>query len=115
MLPVDLPGTVRDALGAPLVDHACHGVRRDELTRGRFELLLGESGSPAPPGTTHFDTPIGAAVRRWCAPVLGLEPHAPPAVYLSRRAELGAAEVNRLLQEAAGVSVFLVDTGTESA
>jgi predicted TIM-barrel fold metal-dependent hydrolase len=115
MLPVDLPGTVRDALGAPLVDHACHGVRRDELTRGRFELLLGESGSPAPPGTTHFDTPIGAAVRRWCAPVLGLEPHAPPAVYLSRRAELGAAEVNRLLLEAAGVSVFLVDTGTESA
>ncbi|MFC5814907.1 amidohydrolase family protein [Nonomuraea harbinensis] len=115
MLPVDLPDTVRDALLAPLVDHACHGVRRDELTRGRFELLLNEGGSPAPPGTTHFDTPLGAAVRRWCAPVLGLEPHAPPPVYLSRRAELGAAEVNRLLLRASGVSAFLVDTGPEGA
>ncbi|MDA0637256.1 amidohydrolase, partial [Nonomuraea sp. MCN248] len=115
MLPVDLPDTVRDALLAPLVDHACHGVRRDELTRSRFELLLNEGGSPAPPGTTHFDTPLGAAVRRWCAPVLGLDPHAPPPVYLSRRAELGAAEVNRLLLRAAGVSAFLVDTGPEGA
>lgn len=115
MLPVDLPDTVRDALLAPLVDHACHGVRRDDLTRGRFELLLNEGGSPAPPGTTHFDTPLGAAVRRWCAPVLGLEPRAPAAVYLSRRADLGAAEVNRLLLRAAGVSAFLVDTGTEGA
>ncbi len=114
MLPVDLPDTVREALLAPLVDHACHGVRRDELSRGRFELLLHESGSPAPPGTTHFDTPIGAGIRRWCAPVLGLEPHAPPAVYLSRRAELGAAEVNRRLLQAAGVAAFLVDTGVES-
>lgn len=115
MLPVDLPDTVRDALLAPLVDHACHGVRRDELTRGRFEMLLNEGGSPAPPGTTHFDTPLGAAVRRWCAPVLGLEQHAPPPVYLSRRAELGAAEVNRLLLRASGVSAFLVDTGPEGA
>ncbi|MFD2352598.1 hypothetical protein ACFSTC_29935 [Nonomuraea ferruginea] len=115
MLPVDLPDTVRDALLAPLADHACHGVRRDELTRGRFELLLNEGGSPAPPGTTHFDTPLGAAVRRWCAPVLGLEPHAPPPIYLSRRAELGAAEVNRLLLRASGVSAFLADTGPEGA
>ncbi|MFG1946964.1 amidohydrolase family protein [Nonomuraea sp. NPDC048826] len=115
MLPVDLPDTVRDALLAPLVDHACHGVRRDDLTRGRFELLISEGGSPAPPGTTHFDTPLGAAVRRWCAPVLGLDPHVPPSVYLSRRAELGAAEANRLLLRAAGVSALLVDTGPEGA
>ncbi|MEV4114363.1 amidohydrolase family protein [Nonomuraea sp. NPDC049695] len=110
MLPVDLPSTVRDALLAPLVDHHCHGVRRDDLSRARFELLINEGGSPAPPGTTHFDTPFGAAVRRWCAPVLDLEPHAPPAVYLSRREELGAAEVNRRLLAGAGVVAFLVDT-----
>ncbi|WP_327103949.1 amidohydrolase family protein [Nonomuraea glycinis] len=114
MLPVDLPDTVRDALLAPLVDHACHGVRRDELSRAQFELLINEGASPAPPGTTHFDTPIGAGLRRWCAPVLDLEPHAPPAVYVSRRAELGSAEVNRRLLRAAGVVVFLVDTGVES-
>jgi predicted TIM-barrel fold metal-dependent hydrolase len=113
MLPVDLPGTVRDALLAPLVDHHCHGVRRDDLSRAQFELLSGEGGSPAPPGTTHFDTPFGVAVRRWCAPLLDLEPHAPPAVYLARRAELGAAEVNRRLLAGAGVVAFLVDASHE--
>ncbi|MGR6920528.1 amidohydrolase family protein [[Actinomadura] parvosata] len=113
MLPVDLPGTVRDALLAPLVDHHCHGVRRDDLSRAQFELLSGEGGGPAPPGTTHFDTPFGAAVRRWCAPLLDLEPHAPPAVYLARRAELGAAEVNRRLLAGSGVVAFLVDASHE--
>ncbi|MEU4222901.1 amidohydrolase family protein [Nonomuraea sp. NPDC026600] len=115
MLPVDLPDTVRDALLAPLVDHHCHGVRRDDLSRAQFELLINEGGCPAPPGTTHFDAPIGAAIRRWCAPVLGLEPHTAPALYLARRAELGADEVNRLLLRAAGVGAFLVDTGMEGA
>lgn len=114
MLPVDLPDTVRDALAAPLVDHHCHGVRRDDLSRAQFELLITEGDAPAPPGTTHFDTPIGAAIRRWCAPVLDLEPHAPPAVYLARRQELGAGEVNRRLLQAAGIVAFLIDTGLES-
>lgn len=115
MLPVDLPGTVRDALLAPLVDHHCHGVRRDDLSRAGFELLISAGGVPAPPGTTHFDTASGAAVRRWCAPLLDLEPHAPPAVYLARRAELGAGEVNRRLLAGAGVVAFLVDSGREDA
>lgn len=113
MFPVDLPDALRAALLAPLVDHHCHGVRRDDLSRAQFELLITEAGTPAPPGTTHFDTPIGAAIRRWCAPVLDLEPHAAPAVYLARRHELGAGEVNRRLLRAAGVVAFLVDTGLE--
>ncbi|MEV0383531.1 amidohydrolase family protein [Nonomuraea sp. NPDC050643] len=113
MLPADLPGTARDALLAPLVDHHCHGVRRDDLSRAQFELLIGDGGNPAPPGTTHFDTPFGAAVRRWCAPLLDLEPHAPPAVYLARRAELGAGEVNRRLLAGAGVVAFLVDSSPD--
>ncbi|MFD1930301.1 MULTISPECIES: amidohydrolase family protein [Nonomuraea] len=114
MLPVALPDAVREALLAPLVDHHCHGVRRDDLSRAQFELLISESRLPAPPGTTHFDTPLGAAIRRWCAPVLGLDPHVAPAVYLARREELGAAEVNRRLLRAAGVVAFLVDTGLEA-
>ncbi|WP_248958557.1 amidohydrolase family protein [Sphaerisporangium perillae] len=110
-LPATVPDAVAAALLAPLVDHHCHGVRRDELTRAGFELLITEAGTPAPPGTTHFDTPVGTAIRRWCAPVLGLEPHAPPAVYLARRAELGAQEANTRLLRAAGVVAFLVDGG----
>jgi len=115
MLPVDLPDALRAALLAPLVDHHCHGVRRDDLARAPFELLITEARTPAPPGTTHFDTPVGAAIRRWCAPELDLEPHAPPAVYLARRQELGAGEVNRRLLRTAGISAFLVDTGLEGA
>ncbi|MEU4410347.1 amidohydrolase [Streptosporangium sp. NPDC023963] len=114
VLPVELPDAVREALLAPLVDHNCRGVRRDELTRARFETLLTDAEAPAPPGTTHFDTPAGAAVRRWCAPVLGLAPHVPPAVYLARRAELGADEVNRRLLGAAGISTFLFDGSGDS-
>ncbi|WP_061289732.1 amidohydrolase [Herbidospora cretacea] len=114
MTPV-LPGPVRAALAAPLVDHHCQGVRRDSLVRAQFETLITRAGHPAPPGTTHFDTPEGIAIRRWCAPVLGLDPHAPAAVYLARRTELGAAEVNRTLLRAAGVVAFLVDTGTQPA
>ncbi|MEV7970456.1 amidohydrolase, partial [Sphaerisporangium sp. NPDC088356] len=71
ILPAPVPGQVRAALLAPLVDHHCHGVRRDELSRSQFEPLITEAGTPAPPGTTHFDTPVGTAIRRWCAPVLG--------------------------------------------
>ncbi|GGO10317.1 amidohydrolase [Microbispora rosea subsp. aerata] len=114
LLPVLLPDSVRAALLAPMVDQHCCGVRRDDTTRSGFEQLIGEGGTPAPPGTTHFDTPAGLAIRRWCAPVLGLEPHAPATVYLSRRAELGAAEVNRRLLRGAGVSAFLVDTGLDA-
>ncbi|GAA4566082.1 amidohydrolase family protein [Planotetraspora kaengkrachanensis] len=112
-LPVPLPDPVRAALAAPMVDHHCHGVRRDDLSRSEFEILITEAGTPAPPGTTHFDTPAGLGIRRWCAPVLDLEPHVSPAVYLSRRAELGAAEVNRRLLRRAGVAAFLVDTGLD--
>ncbi|MEV0203207.1 amidohydrolase, partial [Nonomuraea sp. NPDC050691] len=71
MLPLGLSDTVCEALLAPLVDHHCDAVRRDDLSRAQYELLIG-GGVPAPPGTTHFDTPVGVAVRRWCAPVLDL-------------------------------------------
>ncbi|MDH2426238.1 amidohydrolase family protein [Sphaerisporangium sp. TRM90804] len=106
-----LPAAVRAALRAPLVDHHCRGVRRDHLTRSLFETLITEARTPAPPGATHFDTPVGTAIRRWCGPVLGLDPHAPPTVYLARRAELGAEEANRRLLREAGVVAFLVDAG----
>ena len=53
---------------------------------------------------------LGLAIRRWCAPVLGLEPHAPAEDYLARRRELGV-EASRLLVASAGIETFLVDTG----
>lgn len=108
-VPDDLPAALADALRAPLVDQHGHGVRRAGLDRAEFEQAM--NACAAPPGTTGFDSPAGAAIRRWCAPVLGLEPHAAPATYLERRTALGAEEAGRLLLRAAGVSAFFVDAG----
>ncbi len=99
----------------PLVDHHCHGVVRAELGIGAFEGYLTEAAAPAAPGTTYFDTQTGFAVRRWCPPLLGLEPHCPPAAYLARRRELGAFEATRRLLRATGIGTYLVDTGLPGA
>ncbi|MEU5095256.1 amidohydrolase family protein [Streptomyces sp. NPDC020996] len=103
-------GAVREALdGWPLTDHHCHGVVAAGLPREEFEPLLTEGG--VWPGVSPFDSPVGVAVRRHCAPLLDLPPHAPADAYLARRAELGAREVNRRFLTAAGTDVFCVDTG----
>lgn len=94
-----------------LVDQYCHGVLRTELGLGTFETHLGPGGAPPAPGTTFFDTQTGFAVRRWCPPLLGLEPHCPPARYLARRRELGVIEVDRRLLRGSGITTYLVDTG----
>jgi predicted TIM-barrel fold metal-dependent hydrolase len=100
-----------DVFELSLVDHHCHGAVAGALDRGRFELLATESDRGAPTGCSGLDSQLGFAIRRWCAPVLGLEPHASPEDYLDRRAALGPAEVNRRLLGAAGVDTYLIDTG----
>ncbi|MEV8532970.1 amidohydrolase family protein [Streptomyces sp. NPDC051211] len=95
----------------PLVDQYCHGVLRTELGLGTFEAQLSRSAGPPAAGTTSFDTQTGFAVRRWCPPLLGLEPHCPPARYLARRRELGVLESGRLLLRGSGICTYLVDTG----
>ncbi|WP_424214366.1 amidohydrolase [Streptomyces sp. BI20] len=93
----------------PLVDAHGSGVLRVELGLGTFEteLARGSAAAPAGSGVTHFDSRLGRAVLRWCPPVLGLEPHCPPARYLARRRELGPVEVNRRLLRACGIGVHL--------
>jgi uncharacterized protein len=93
----------------PLIDHHCHGVVGADLDRSAFEELINEGLDPPAPGTSHFDTPVGLAVRRWCAPLLDLEPYAPADAYVERRRTLGAGEAGRRLLAAAGVGALLVD------
>ena len=95
----------------PLVDHHCHGVADITLERLAFEDLITESDAPAPAGTTFFDTQLGFAIRRHCAPVLDLPVFATPEDYLARRAELGPAEVNQRLLRATGICDYVVETG----
>jgi len=94
-----------------LIDHHVHGFVTGALDRSGIESLLSEGTGPPPPGTSVFDSQLGFAVRRWCAPVLGLAASVPAESYLERRIELGDAEVNRRLLRAAQVQEWLVDTG----
>jgi len=94
----------------PLIDHHCHGVVSGELDAAGLEALISEGGAPAA-GMTNFDAPVGLAIRRHCAPLLDLEPHAPREAYLARRADLGGAEATRRLLAGVATSDFCVDTG----
>ncbi|MET9682452.1 amidohydrolase family protein [Streptomyces coeruleorubidus] len=103
-------GAVREALDAlSLVDHHCHGTVAADLDRDAFEPLLTEGD--AWPGVSPFDSPVGVAVRRHCAPLLDLPRHAPVEQYLARRSELGRHEVERRFLTSSGTGVFCVDTG----
>jgi uncharacterized protein len=97
-----------------LIDHHVHGVVTGELDHEGIEALLSESSAPPPQGTTAFDSQLGFAIRRWCGPLLDLEPLAPAADYVLRRMELGSLEVTRRMLTAARVDAWLVDTGYQS-
>ncbi len=97
--------------GVELIDHHCHGILRTDLDRAGFESLLCEADRPGPLHGSLFDTQVGLAVRRWCAPLLDLAPLTPPEEYLARRAQLGASEVNRRLVGSLSTAQFLLDTG----
>ena len=99
-----------DQLGG-LVDHHCHGILTGDLDRSAFEAMMNEALHASPLATTLFDSALGWAIRRHCAPVLGLKSLATPEDYLARRQELGGAEVSSRLMAAAGIATFLVDTG----
>ena len=92
-----------------------HGAFGTELSRADFEHSLNEASPDPIPGEmggmTQFDSQLGFAIRRWCAPLLGLPTHAPADDYWARRAELGGPQVTSLFLGAAGVSDWLVDTG----
>ena len=106
-----MTGTLPFVADLRLIDHHCHGLVSTALERTVFEEMLTEADTVSWLGTTLFDSLIGLAVRRWCSPILDLEPHTPADEYLARRAELGASEVNRRFLQATGTSDFLVDGG----
>lgn len=94
-----------------LVDDHCHGVVPEVADPAAFEMFVSESFDPAPPGTSHLDSPVGLAIGRLCGPVLDVPADAPAGTYVERRLELGGAEANRRLLAAAGLGTLLVDTG----
>ena len=97
----------------PLVDAHCHGLLTAPPGPADFERCLTEAGQAPPPGTTAWDSPVGLAVRRWCAPVLNLPPLAPAPDYLERRAALGNDQAAARLLCAANLSHLFLDTGLQ--
>jgi uncharacterized protein len=109
----DVPEALAHHLrGVELVDHHVHGAFEKAIDRAEFEDAINEgSTDPVPSFMTQFDSPLGLAIRRWCAPVLGLEPHADADAYWQRRSELAPDELAGLMLRAAGISRWIVDTG----
>ncbi|MET3806324.1 putative TIM-barrel fold metal-dependent hydrolase [Nakamurella sp. UYEF19] len=95
-----------------LIDHHVHGCFAGPISRATLEESLNEgSPDPIPPWMTQFDSQLGFAVRRWCAPVLGLEAHAEADDYVAARSSLGTEDLSRRMLTAAGVGTWVVDTG----
>ncbi|HEX5565433.1 MAG TPA: amidohydrolase [Streptomyces sp.] len=101
----------------PLTDQYSRGILHGEPGLGGFEAWLaaavgggaaGGAGGAHPLTGTFFDTRLGLAVRRWCPPLLGLEPHCTPVRYLARRRELGAYAAGRALLRGSGIGTFVV-------
>lgn len=108
-----VPDALADRLrNIALVDHHVHGAFNKPIDRAGFEASINEgSTDPVPDFMTMFDSPLGIAIRRWCAPVLGLEAHAPADDYWARRSEIGPDELTAAMLTRAGVSRWIVDTG----
>ncbi|MBV1848718.1 amidohydrolase family protein [Catellatospora sp. NEAU-YM18] len=97
--------------GLDLVDGHCHGITTAPLEDAAFELWCTEADEPAPAGVSYLDSQVGLALRRWCAPLLGLPAGASVEEYLWQRRRLGTDEVAGRLLRAAHLSTLLVDTG----
>ena len=95
-----------------LIDHHVHGAFSKAVDRAGFEYAINEgSTDPVPTWMTQFDSPLGLAIRRWCAPLLGLPAHATPEEYWARRCGLSPDQLAATMLGASGVSRWIVDTG----
>lgn len=103
-----LSRSIQDVL---LVDHHVHGALKNDVSQREFETLITESDREIPAWMSQFDSQVGFAIRRWCAPVLDLPAHASAGEYMQKRQTLGTVEVNRRLLSGSGIGHFLVETG----
>lgn len=110
---VDVPdGLANHLRDVTLIDHHVHGTYDQPVDRAGFEAAINEgSTDPVPDFMTQFDSPLGLSIRRWCAPLLGLDALAGADDYWARRSEFAPDELARVMLPAAGVSRWIVDTG----
>lgn len=95
----------------PLVDHHVHGFVRGRIDAPTLENMLIESNRRSASLAAGHDTQVWHAVRRWCAPLLGLVPSAPLGTYLETRLALTNEAVAARLLPPAGYGHVIVETG----
>ena len=105
------PGIDRLVRSIALVDHHTHSIVRGPVDSTAFTLMGTESDRPAAAAQTGLDSQIGFAIRRWCAPLLGLDPSVPADHYLEARAAIPNEDVARRLLPEAGFERLIVETG----
>jgi hypothetical protein len=105
------PGVNELLAEARFLDHHVHTILAGRLPAHRLLEILSESNRPQAAHRAGMETQLGVALRRWCAPFLGLPAGVPSGVYLAQRANLDNGEVAARLLPAAGLAGLLVDTG----
>lgn len=94
----------------PLVDHHAHSLLPPPLAeRDLLDALT--QAEHATDRAAIFDSQLGFALRRWCAPALGLPSFADAVDYLAARERLGFDEATRRLLRASGIRTYLIDDG----
>ena len=93
----DVPDALADHLrGIALIDHHVHGNFNQRVGRADFEAAINEgSTDPVPDFMSQFDSPLGLSIRRWCAPLLGLDALASADDYWARRSEFTPDEAGQ--------------------
>jgi predicted TIM-barrel fold metal-dependent hydrolase len=109
----DVPGALADHLrGIALIDHHVHGAFNGPVDRGGVDAAINEgSTAPVPDFMTQFDSPLGLSIRRWCAPLLGLDALVSADEYWARRSQYSPADLAGIMLRAANVGRWIVDTG----
>jgi predicted TIM-barrel fold metal-dependent hydrolase len=97
------------------VDHHVHSILAGTLSPEQLVAGLSETGLPAAAAAAGMDHQLGVAVRRWCAPLLGLPRHVAADTWLAHRATLDNAVAAASLLPPAGLEALYVDTGFRSA
>lgn len=94
-----------------LIDHHTHSILSGMVTETEYAFMLDETDRPEAAALAGLDTQLGHAVRRWCAPFLGMAPHVPAEEFLAGRVALRNEDVAARLLPAAGFERLILDTG----
>jgi predicted TIM-barrel fold metal-dependent hydrolase len=94
-----------------LVDHHVHSVVQGRVGPRAFQAMASESDRQSAADAAGLDTQLGVAIRRWCAPLLGLPAGVDADAYLERRAATANEAIAAALLPEAGISDLIVDTG----